>query len=546
MVEGAPVHTMMQSPVKTMLSIVPQHHEAQQELQKLTTRVGEVSQEVATKLPKLQEGNEALQAELARVSAALQATETRLAKEVEARCEVERGLGRDMRELVKAEIDQAREMVVREMRERMDGQKVLREEVQLQQQSLMSFTGRVDEAIMELRTELPRLGLEGQATRAELAKISEEHTSFKTSIATLGEAIHQEGHEQRLSMQSQAKELREHVAQEVQCLREQFVDFRTQVDELSSRSEAEHAALGKELRDYVIADTERADAQVLEFRKSLNELRMRTDVAANLLGKDLRDHVASEVQRVTSSCADLRRALGETGSRLEEADKVWSKELRENLALESKDLREHIALEREQCTSLGIELRRLLTELSSRMDTSQTELGKDLREYVVLESERLSTRFEEIRKPVDELAARTDATRCEARLAQERLEQLAQDVSGTSNGLERIVEKVQANQESAARQASTLEGRLTHTDMALRANAEALVEEAKTGMLKWVEETVVTRVNTLDRGLRTEMGERSVSIQQVATNVTHNADRWCQLQAKFDQILLELNRSPPM
>merc|ERR1712136_468931 len=47
--------------------------------------------------------------------------------------------------------------VLREMRERMEGQRTLREEMQVQQQALMRLSPRIDEAFIELQAELPRI-----------------------------------------------------------------------------------------------------------------------------------------------------------------------------------------------------------------------------------------------------------------------------------------------------------------------------------------------------------------------------------------------------
>jgi len=503
--------------------------------------------EALEELPRLRQENVALK-ERMEVTAAnglakVEVLERSLAEEVEARSELERVFGKDLREYVKSEMEHAREMMMREMRERMDGQKVLREEVQLQQQSLASFTGRVDEAIIELRTELPRLGQEAAATKVGLEKLAEQQATAAERAEALEKSLAEEGQERCAGLKSLSKDFREHLAHEVQCTSAHQTELRKHMDELSSRMEASNAALGKGFREHVATEMERVTSQVAELKKLHNELRLRADVAHNLLSKDLRDHIALEVERLTGQVAELRRLADEHGSRSDEGIKALAKDLREHVALESKDLRDHLLLEREQKDKEVAELRRLSNELGSRMDTAHGELSKDLRDYVALEAERMVAQIAELRRPLDELNSRADSSQGDVQALHDQLDQLSHSFVEAKSGMARLGEQLAHAQSQNSQQANELERKINETDGSLRSCIETTVGETKAVLHSWVETTVINRVTSLDRGLRTEMDERSSAIQQVVTKVKHNAERWCQLQAKFDELLVEMHRS---
>lgn len=513
------------------------------EVQQLKQRLSEALEE----LPRLRQESVALQAHVETLSAnglaKVDVLEKALAQEVEARSELERVFGKELRDYVKSEMEHAREMMMREMRERMDGQKVLREEVQLQQQALAGFTGRVDEAIIELRTELPRLGQEAAGQKAGLEKLAEQQATLAERAEALEKGLAEEGQERCAGVKSLSKEFREQLAHEAQNTSAQLTELRKQLDELSSRMEASNVALGKGFREQVASETERVTSQVAELKKLHNELRLRADVAQNLLSKDMRDHVALEVERLTAQLGELRKAMDEQSSRVDDAQKAMSKDLREHIALESKDLRDHLLLERDQKEKEVAELRRLNNELGSRMDTAYGELSKDLRDYVALEAERMATDIAELKRPLEELGSRADAAQRDGLSVQEQVDQLSHALSQARSGLTRLGAQLEEAQGQSAQQASELERKIIETDGSLRSCIESCVGETKAGLHSWVETTVVNRVTSLDRGLRTEMDERSSAIQQVVTKVSHNAERWCQLQAKFDEILVEMSRA---
>lgn len=505
-------------------------------------------------LPKLSEENMTLKASFDKLSAccgsslqsleaSVEALDRSIASEMDARLELERGFGKDLRDFVKSEMEHAREMMVREMRERLDGQKVVREEVQLQQQALSSFTGRVDEAIIELRTELPRLCQENAALKAALQDISEKHAPQVARLEGLERELALERDERCATSKHLSMEFQEHLAHVTQCTGSQIGELRRQVEELGSRADSSCASLAREFREHMATEVDRVVSQLADVRKLHNELRLRSDVSQNLLSKDLRDYMAVEVERVTMLVTELRRLLDEQGARCDEAQKALSMDLREHLALESKELREMVMLDREQKEKEVVELRRLNAELGSRTEASHGAFSKDLREYVGLEAERMMAQIAEVKRPLDELGLRTDATEAAVKVVQEQAEQLSHGLTDSRSSISGLEHASREAHAQGTQQAHDLLTRLAEVDKAVRECIDMSVKDSSSELHRWIDAAIVGRVNSLDRGLRTEMSERSSAIQQVVAKVSHNAERWCQLQAKVDEFLVEIHKA---
>merc|ERR1712008_282603 len=125
----------------------------------------------------------------------------------------------------------------------------------------------------------------------------------------------------------------------------------------------------------------------------------------------------------------------------------------------------------------------------------------------------------------------------------EQAEQLSHgltDVRSSISGLEHASREAHAQ---GAQQTHDLLTRLAEVDKSVRACIDMSVKDSSSEMHRWIDAAIVSRVNSLDRGLRTEMSERSSAIQQVVTRVSHNAERWCQLQAKVDEFLVEIHKA---
>jgi hypothetical protein len=289
--------------------------------------------------------------------------EKNLAEETEARFELEKALGKDLREHVALEVDGVREMAMREMKERMDGQKVLREEVQLQQQALMGLTSRIDEALIELRTEVPFLKQEQALQKADVDKLTEANTN----------------------------------------------------------------------------STARMD--------------------------------------------NLERSLADEGKSRLEAERNISVDFRERLVEEEK-----------KSKLRSSEISTKLLELSSRLEALQEETSAEVL--------KTSSEIHEVQKT--------------------------------------MTTQLKSVQDSSVEQASQISRQLTDVEATSRGFSESKIRECEASLQSWVDITTVARLTEVERTLKKEMAERAGAIKDVLDRTAHNTERWCQLQAKFDDLLVEV------
>mmetsp|Transcript_87901 Transcript_87901/g.246906 ORF Transcript_87901/g.246906 Transcript_87901/m.246906 type:complete len:639 (-) Transcript_87901:110-2026(-) len=457
-----------------------------------------------------------------------EALERGLAEVVEAQNDSERGLGKELRDLIKTEIEGAREMMMREMRERMDGQKVLREEAHLQQQALASFTSRVDEVMIELRTELPRLGQECVAIRSEMEQIASMHASHTEQMRALEMRSAASNQDLKTLVARFDAELREHVAQELKAPTNGLMEIRAHMDDLRVRFNEEHTALGEEMHRRSSADAERSAAHVSELRKLHNESFARAEETQSARSKDLRDHVAQETERASQRVEQLRVLLDDCSSRMEGAFKAS---------------REHLALERDQRSAQAADLQRSLAEHVQQSEELRRSLVVELREHIASEAERLWKELAGVQSALENVDAVANTGKSMAGASQESADRLQQDIGDVRGSLNRLEELLQGAQGRNAQRATEVERKLAETETELKANFNAKAADLQATIHTWVDETIVARINSLDRGLRTEMAERSAAVQQVSAKFAHNADRWCQLQAKFDEVLMETQKA---
>mmetsp|Transcript_85185 Transcript_85185/g.237807 ORF Transcript_85185/g.237807 Transcript_85185/m.237807 type:complete len:581 (+) Transcript_85185:34-1776(+) len=368
-------------------------------LVRLTERLDEAVVKVRTEVPRLQQEDESQRAMLTDMSkehdalaARVEALERNLIEETESRSELEKALGKDLREYVNYELERMRDTVMREMRERMDGQKVLREEMQLQQGSLMRLASRVDESLVELRTELPRLGVDVATQKAVIDQVAEQFALLAGRVEAVETGLADETAARTLSEQAFGKETREQISREAECLVAQLTDLRDLLEEQRKRMDATQADLK----------------------------------AAHENVDQLAQDAASQRDFVNSMSTQLQETQAATDEKLQRA--------------------------KEQLTS-----RLVLAEQKGEHDRS---------------------------------------------VGEQRLDAL---------------------------------------DSQLRAWTDAKFRESETGLHSWVESAVICRVNALDKTLRKEMADRATINQQVLDKITHNSERWCQLQSKFDELLVEIH-----
>lgn len=363
-------------------------------------------------------------------AAALGALQQALAAERDgrdaARAELEKSFSRDikdMREHMNQELERLRDTVMREMRERMDGQKVLREEVQLQQGSLLRLTSRVEETLVEMRTEMPRLSQDGASLRQELESLR----------AVLSASP--DGHGPRIARLESA---------------------------LSEERAARHSDV-----EVVRSEAEQAWREALQARQRL----------------------AEEQRGLESGLEDLGLRVGEQ-QRTQE-------------------------LLSEKATAAAVEAIARAQEVSARICTP-------------------------LQANLEQLAAQ---------LAEGK-GVLAMITEEMSLGLTRAVEAQHQGRAESREVQGLAEARLTHLehgiselDTDLRRWAEDVVAERELSMQSWVGASVGTRLDAVDRTLRKEMSDRAAHNGQIMDRITHNAERWCQLQAKFDDLMLQMHRT---
>jgi len=103
--------------------------------------------------------------------------------------------------------------------------------------------------------------------------------------------------------------------------------------------------------------------------------------------------------------------------------------------------------------------------------------------------------------------------------------------------------EAQEAKEQLQTQVSGLERALVELDDGLRGWADKRVGECESVIQHWVEATLSGRINAMDKSLKKEMTERASTHDQVLDMITHNSERWCQLQAKFDELLVQVQKN---
>jgi len=362
-----------------------------------------------------------------------------------------RNLGRDLREQFQQELERLRDSVMREMRERMDGQKVLREEVQLQHNSLLRLTSRVEESLVELRTELPRLSQDQISQQQEIQRIQEaiggaQGGGLQAKTDQL-ERSHREQRDHNLAVEADLR----------QELREMHLEATSHDQQISS------------LKERVATEYKLLQEAVDEQR---NELKLGFDEQSQSLEKRSRE---------------LTQALDERSEQLRSESSQSSSHLNEEIRRAEQSVRELVQAAETQSTEALAGLQKKLENVCDDQWRSELEARESLQLRVQSE-------------------------------AQEAKEQLQSQVTG-------------------------LERALVELDDGLRGWADKRVGESESMIHHWVEATLSGRINAMDKSLKKEMTERASTHDQVLDMITHNSERWCQLQAKFDELLVQVQKN---
>jgi len=371
-------------------------------LARLTKRLTTAESTLKSDLPAMKFEGESQRSTLTTVSAKqkyliaqVEALELRTIEERAARAENEKALNKELREHVAVELDRIRDSLVREMKERMDGQKVIREEVQLQQASLMSLTSRMDESLVELRTELPRLSQDVRVLKGDTEKVQEWQAQFAERLAALDR-----------SSTEQSSALR----QEIHVVKD-------------------------ELRQNLISEAERLAGQTVELQKVVD---------SHKLGLD-------------STTSELKVAC------------AFADELAEKSRVHTESL----------------------DTMHKQLLENQTKAEDEIQQA----KERWTSQLTVTSEQVDSFQASTDQ-------------------------------------------------RFSSLDSDLRDTIEAQSGQSETSFQSYVEAVAIGRISSLESSLRQEMSDRNAAQQQVLEKITHNSERWSQMQLKFDELLIEVVRAP--
>merc|ERR1712203_991040 len=120
--------------------------------------------------------------------------------------------------------------MMREVRERVDAQKTLRDEVQFQQQAITRISSRVDEVSMEMRAEVPRVSQDQAALRADLDRIVGMHSAFVSRLEVAERSLTEETSARVAAGKNLEEDARKHLSAAT-------VNFGIQLAEVTSRSE---------------------------------------------------------------------------------------------------------------------------------------------------------------------------------------------------------------------------------------------------------------------------------------------------------------------
>lgn len=157
-----------------------------------------------------------------------------LARESESRQELERAFSKDLKEQITLETERVHSAVMREMRERVDGQKSVRDEVQFQQQTLTRLNSRLDEIVMELRAELPRLGQDFASQKQDTEKLQALQGGLQSRMESLEAVVAEEASSRLKSEKSFGDEIRKFVTADMVRVRTEFAELLQRLDETRS------------------------------------------------------------------------------------------------------------------------------------------------------------------------------------------------------------------------------------------------------------------------------------------------------------------------
>jgi len=372
--------------------------------------------------------------------------EKSLNSEIDARAELEKCLTKELREQAAAELEQYRADLMNEMRERMDGQKVLRDESQFQQQSLTRLSTRLDELTMELRTEMPLLRQKQTSQKAEMDQLADLQTFCQQRVEGLEKGLAEEASARLVSEKALSEGLAEKLASDLARI----------------RAEAAH-----EMR-------ERVDGQ-----------------------KVLRDEVQKHQQshtRLTTRVEELTMELREELPRLSQELGTLKADIEAMTDVQSSHASRMLTVERE------------IAEETTARRKSEKALGEELRKENSAETSRLTAQLTKLR---DEMRTGSENLAANVGSLTERLDR---DSSYFDETFRRLGGKVAATQDDCVNRTGDLQVELLRkiagSEAEVRNHLDGKLLESEGELRKWVEASVLQRVNALENVVRPPPTER--------------------------------------
>jgi len=380
-------------------------------------------------------------------------------------------------------------------------------------EALQQFTQRVDDVLLELRTELPRIRQEGATQMVELQKVTDvlqgALTMHNHRIEALEQGLREEKDARRAAGNEQAQTieaLKISLAEECEARGDMEKQMRKEFHEqLSAEVDTVREMMMREMR-------ERMDGQ-----KVLRE-EMQIQQQALMRSTHCLDEALIELR------TEVPRLSQELGVQKGHTDRIAETHLSTSARLED--------LEAKSVQQLG-ELRESL------------RAGlKDLQERIEAKARASGSEIADLRGRLDEHRARADATNSDVRAAREAAEALAREAADRRRAFDGLSSQLRTSQDQNDQQTLDFETKVSALETDLRTTTQVGLTDLETSLRGWIETQAIKRIGSLEQALRKEMTDRTATTQQVLDKISKNAERWCTMQDKFDEILVAMHRAP--
>mmetsp|Transcript_37628 Transcript_37628/g.86913 ORF Transcript_37628/g.86913 Transcript_37628/m.86913 type:complete len:571 (+) Transcript_37628:73-1785(+) len=177
--------------------------------------------------------------------------------------------------------------------------------------------------------------------------------------------------------------------------------------------------------------------------------------------------------------------------------------------------------------------------VSSRRQSADGD--RELNEELQLQQEALrrlekslseaSHQMPTVQQDLADLGAQCAALRERSKDAQAAVDAMAQQ---SAKSLEQLHLQVQACKEQLMQMPQEMDRKMHSIEAAMQSSLAQKADQ------DWVDEAMHTRAQNISTNLRKEMADRSAAVQQVRDDMAHNAARWRQVQAKLDDLHMEV------